>query len=251
MRNVWIIAFNSWQENLRSRFYMLAVIFGGVTLYVSLLLGLLAADQELRVLLDFGLSFIELMALAGAAYGAATIILREMETKTIYLILTRPVSRGQYLLGRFIGLLLSILASMLLMAAAHLSLLFVKGWEWQWGYFLALWGSFLKVSLAAALTTFMALFSSSALTALCISAILWSLGHFLPEIRFMIAWGSARAAMVPLTILSYVIPNLQLLNYRDHLGSGQQAFFVPLAYAAAYAGVWLGLACLYLRKKEF
>lgn len=256
MKMILILALNSWQENLKSRFYLLSVAFGVVFLYISLLLGLLAVDQELRVLLDFGLGFIELLGLAGALYGATTVILREMETKTIYLILTRPVGRGQYLLGRFAGLMISVLVSMFLMSCVHLSILFWKGWAWSPAYLAAFLGAYLKVLVTAALATFLALFSSSVLTALGLAAILWTLGHFLPEIRYMIAWGPPRPAILPLTALSYVLPDLQLYNYRDRLAATSIApkefpLVAWLVYAAAYTAVWLALSRLLLRKKEF
>jgi Cu-processing system permease protein len=245
---VWV-ALNGWQESLRSRYFLLCAVFGVVTLYVSMILGLLAADQELRVLLDFGLSLIELLGLAAAAYGAATIVLREMETKTIYLVLTRPVSRPQYLLGRFAGLMLSVGASMSLMACVHLSILLWKGWAWSAAYPAALLGSFLKLLAVAAMTLFLALFSSSTLTALAIAGILWALGHFLPEIRFMIRWTSQGAILAPLTALSYVIPDLQRLNLRDRLAEG--GTLSAIGYALAYSAAWLALASVKLRRKEF
>jgi ABC-type transport system involved in multi-copper enzyme maturation permease subunit len=251
-RTIGIVAWNTFQDNLRSRYYLLCLVFGGVVLYVSLLLGLLAADQEVRVVLDFGLSLIELLGLAAAVYGAATIVLREMETKTIYLILTRPVSRSQYLVGRFAGLMLSTAAVMAAMAALHLPILFWKGWAWSWLYPASIAGSFLKLLITAALTMFLALASSSILTALVITMILWTLGHFLPEIRFMIRWnaGAQGAISVPLTALSYVVPDLQLLNLRD-MWERPAGMVRPVAYALAYAGVWVALAAARLRRKEF
>ncbi len=253
LRTVAILAANSWQENLRSRFFLLSAVFGGVFLYVSLLLGVLAVDQELRVLLDFGLGFIELLGLSGALYGATTVILREMESKTITLILTRPVGRGPYLLGRFAGLLFSLLVSMGLMSAVHLSILFWKGWAWSWDYPWALCGAFLKVLVTAALGTFVALFSSSAPTALTIAGTLWTLGHFLPEIRFMIPWGSPWG--IPLHLASCVIPDLQLFNLRDRAWAGsaqaEPAVLIWLLYALVYSSVWLFLARQLLRRKEF
>jgi len=255
VKNVWILASNSWRENLRSRYYLMTAVFGVVLLYVSLLLGVLAADQEVRVLLDFGLGAIELMGLAAAVYGACTIILREMETKTIYLILTRPVGRGEYLLGRFLGLMLSVAVSMALMACVHLSILFMKGWTWKPVYALAFSGACLKVLICAALALFVALFSTSVPTALTIVGILWSLGHFLPEIRYLIASSSLRAA-TPLKVLSYLIPDLELYNTRDRLSPiplspGEPSVWAWLGYAAVYSGAWLGLSRLWLRKKEF
>ncbi len=244
------VAVNTVQESARSRFFALCLVFGGVVLYASLVLGLLAADQETRVLLDFGLSLIELLGLAAAVYGSATIVLREMETKTIYLILTRPVSRPAYLLGRFAGLMAATAAAMLVMALLHLALLFAKGWAWTPLYLCAVAGSYLKVLVVAALTLFLALFSSSILTALVIALILWTLGHFLAEIRYMIRWGAGVRLIAPLQALSYVVPDLQLLNLRDRLG-GPQPLLAPLGYAVVYAGVWLSLAAARFSRKEF
>ena len=255
MRKVALLALNSWQENLRNRFYMLALVFCLVLLYVSLIFGLLAVDQELRVLQDFGLALTELMGLAGALYGATTAILREMETKTIYLILTRPVRRGEYLLGRFAGLMLSVLASMSLMAFFHLVLLFYKGWHWEAYYLWAFLGAFLKVLITASLALFLALASSSVLTAGSLAAILWTLGHFLPEIRRLISEGAPAVAILPLTVAAYVLPDLQLFNVRDRIPTGtlqwaEAPLYVWFGYAALYSAVWLVLSRHWLRKKE-
>jgi Cu-processing system permease protein len=256
MRNIAILALTGWQENLRRRFYLLSLAFAGVFLYMSLILGVLAVEQENRVLLDFGLGFIELMGLAGALYGATTIVLREMETKTVYLVLTRPVNRGEYILGRFLGLMLSVLASMALMSAFHLSILWAKGWRGPEPYAAALLAAYLKVLVTAALTTFLAIFSSSALTAGAISSVAWTLGHFLPEIRYLISHGASRAAVVPLFAISYIVPDLQLFNLRDRLAATSLA--APeaglawwLGYAVLYTAVWLALAWGLLRRKEF
>jgi len=96
---VGILALGQWREQWRNRSFLVALFFAGILIYASFLLGTLAVDQETRALLDFGLSFIELMGLGLAVFGAATGILREMETKTIYLVLTRPIPRWVYLLG--------------------------------------------------------------------------------------------------------------------------------------------------------
>lgn len=256
MKIVWLLALNQWQENVRSRFHVLSLVFSVVLVLLSLIFGVLAVDQEQRVILDFGLSFIELLALAGALYGAATVILREMETKTIYLVLTRPVSRGRYLLGRYLGLLLSAGAAIGVMAAVHLAALFLKGWSFEASYLKALAGIFLKVGVTAALGVFLAIFSSSVLTSLIIAAVLWTLGHFMAEIRYLIEHGAPRYLTPILMLLSYVPPDLNLFNTRDRLAvtslSGPEApAWVWLGYAVLYAGAWLLAARQLLRRKEF
>lgn len=251
MRTVWLVAANSWRESLRSRFFVVSVVFSVVLVFISMIFGVLAVDQELRVLTDFGLGFIELLTLAGALFAATSTILRELETKTIYLVLTRPVSRGQYLLGRYAGLLLSAAAAMAIMAALHVAVLLAKGWTFQAVYLKALAGAYLKVTVTAALGLCLALYSSSALTALIISGVLWALGHFLVEIRYLIEHGAPRSLTPILMALAYVPPDLNLLNARDRLGGVAEApVWTWLAYTALYAGTWLLLARALLRKKE-
>ena len=269
MERVFILAASSLREQWRNRAWQVAMLFAGVMLYFSVLLGILAADQELRALLDFGLSFIELMALAAAIFGAATGVLREMETKSIYLILSRPVSRLEYLLGRYLGLVLSMLAAVSLMAGAHLILLLLRGWSFRADYLLALYGIALKVAVAAAVATFFALFSTSALSALVITAVLWTLGHFIAEMRFLAARGGL--SLVPLAALIQLVPNLQLFNFRDRLDipasaaaghsvaghsvAGHLVAGHPVALATAYAAVYcaccLALAYALIRRKDF
>jgi ABC-type transport system involved in multi-copper enzyme maturation permease subunit len=256
MRNIAILAWTGWQENLRRRFYLVSLAFAGIFLYMSLILGVLAVEQEARVLFDFGLGFIELMGLAGALYGATTVVLREIETKTVYLILSRPVGRGEYLLGRFLGLMLSVLSSMALMAAFHLVILKAKGWHGPEPYLACFCGAFLKVLVTGALATSLAIFSTSALTAGVISATAWTLAHFLPEIRYLVSHGASRGLAAPLFALSYVLPDLQLLNLRDRAAavslSGPEAGWAwLLGYAVLYSAAWLGLGWALLRRKEF
>lgn len=251
-----ILAYHSWREQLRNKSFAVALLFSAVILYVSLLLGTLAVDQELRVLLDFGLGFIELMALFMAVYGAATAVLREIETKTIYLILTRPISRADYLIGRFMGLFLSVLSAILAMGAVHLAVLKAKGWAFDPEYLLAVLGIVLKLAVATALAGFWALASTSVLSALTITGIVWTLGNFLPEIEFLVRRTSHHWAAVPMLGLTYLLPNLQLFNFRDRLDVPATALAAEpvaaaLLYAVGYSAACIALSYAFFRKKEF
>lgn len=254
MTKVRVLALSGLQEQWRNRAYQVAMLFGGVMLYLSVLLGMLAVDQELRALLDFGLSFIELMAIGAAIFASATGILREMETKSIYLILSRPVTRLEFLVGRYLGIVLSMTLATLLMAAVHVSLLKARGWGFQADYLLALLGIVLKLGVATAIATFFALFSTSALSALGTTAILWTLGHFIPEMRFLAQRGSF--PVVPLLVLMRLLPNLQLFNFRDRLEVPESVFAgepvaLAVVYAVAYSSVCIALAYALIRRKDF
>ncbi|MBP9127735.1 MAG: hypothetical protein KBG07_03095, partial [Elusimicrobia bacterium] len=100
MRSLLAIARYTFLQQFRNRLYLVVVLFGLLMMGATLLFGALAGDQEVRVILDLGLVTAELFGLAMAVFGAVTLVLEEMESKTIYLILTRPLPRPVYVVGR-------------------------------------------------------------------------------------------------------------------------------------------------------
>lgn len=253
MRFVWILAKNTWVEQLRSRFFNLIWIFGGVLLYASLLVGVLAVEEQTRVILDMGLALIELLCLAAAVFVAANSILREMELKTIYLILARPVPRGAYLIGRFLGLQLSVLTAGLVMAGMHLTLLFWRGWTWEPAYPLMLLGCFEKVFLVSSMTLCLSLLSTSVMSALTMTGILWALGHFTEEIRFLTAHPHTPIGWV-LHYVNPLLPDLQAFNFRDFVpaaGAAPWTAATAAGYLVIYSGACLLFAYALFRNKEF
>ncbi|MEK7722341.1 MAG: hypothetical protein AAB359_08130, partial [Elusimicrobiota bacterium] len=140
------VAFNSFQESVRNRFFTLFAVFAFTAVYASVLAGALAVEQEARVLTDFGLALIELTALAYSLFGAATAMLIEAETKTIYLVFSRPVPRWAYLAGKLGGTLLTAGLMLVIMGAMHISLLAFRGFGLPDFYAWALAGTFLKLA---------------------------------------------------------------------------------------------------------
>ncbi len=254
MRAFGILAANTWRELLRTRFMPVVALFGGVLVYMGLLLGALAGDVELRVLLDVGMSVVELMTCGAVAYCAATGLLQEIETKTLYLVLTRPVPRHTYLLGRFTGATAAAASAALLMGLVEALLLLFKGWRPGWELPLALWGVGLEIVVTAAAATLLALISTSVLSAMTMTGIVWVLGHFVPEIRFLAHRSHAAAAKLLLPAV-YLLPDFSRLNFRDHLHLPGTlwtgALFGGPLYAAAYALVCLGLTAALFSRKEF
>jgi ABC-type transport system involved in multi-copper enzyme maturation permease subunit len=244
------VAFNSFAESVRHRFFTLFAVFAFTAIYASLLAGVMAVDHEARVLADLGLALVELTALAYVLFQASTALLREAETKTIYLVFSRPVARGAYLGGKLAGVLLTAAFMLLVMGAMHLSLLLLRGFGLPDGYAWALLGSFLKLAVIVSFAFFVSLFSTSSVSTLVISGIMWTLGHFAPETRFL-AEQAAGAKALALKGAMLLVPNLQLFNARDAAGA---AMALPAAALPAAAGWLLAfyLACLWLlARKEF
>jgi len=244
------VALNSFSESVRNRFFTIFAVFALAAIYASVLAGVMAVDQEGRVLADMGLVLMELTVLAYALFNASSVLLREAETKTIYLVFSRPVPRWAYLGGKLGGSLLTSVLMLAVMGLMHLLLLKLRGFGVPPGYAWALAGSFLKIAVITSFALFVSLFSTSSVSTLVISGVLWTAGHFAAETRFLASQAAGAKAAV-LNAAVWLIPNFQLFNARD--AAGAAAALPPAAFLSAAAWV-LGtyLAALWLlSRKEF
>jgi ABC-type transport system involved in multi-copper enzyme maturation permease subunit len=237
-------------QQLRNRLYLVVVLFGFVITLTSLLFGAVAGDQELPVILDVGLAATELFALVSALFGAVTLILDEVESRSLYLVLARPLSRWKYVVGRYGGLLLAISAATALMGAFHGGLLFLKGWEPECGFFLAFPCILLKAAVITALGLFFSLSSTSAPASTIFTLFFWLLGHFKGEIRFVAEKTGSVLLEGGMKAFLFVVPDLTLLGYRDLLGVPNLWEGAHLGWGALHAALYVA-ACLFLSSAFF
>ena len=246
------IARYSLRENYKNRFFGLFIIFAGVLIYTSLLAGVMAVDEEVRVITDLGLALMELITLAYTLLAAATAITSEIKTKTIYLVFSRPVPRQAYLAGKAAGLYAASAFMLGMMALIHLSLIYFRGFVLPPFYLQAVFFIWCKLLVITSAALFISLFATSTVSTVAISGILWTLGHFTSEAKFLVTRSSGAAAPV-LKAAAYAIPNFQLFNLRD-LGAGAPAGASP-GFLAGYLLLWLIVPYLFsyllLRNKEF
>ena len=141
----------TFKQHLRHRVYLTVGLFGLVLLAGSLVAASLAAEERIRLLLDLGLAGIELLALVAIVFVTVSLVLDEIDARSITLILTRPVKRLDYILGRYLGTFFSIAFGMILMALLHVGILLAVGWPPQWTYVMAWTCSLGKVAVVGSL----------------------------------------------------------------------------------------------------
>ena len=264
MRSVLAIAKYTILEQIRNRLYLIIVFFGAALLAASLLLGALAPGHKVRVIFDLGLMALELFGLATAIFGSVTLILQEIESKTIYLLLTRPLKRPYYILGRFTGLIVAVVITMATMALLHLLVMildpeafktFVEGWSFWVVYPNLILMSVCKMLIIAAVAIFFSLFATSSVSALVFTGCFWVAGHFGPEMSFLLKKSEAGFLTTIVKWGLSILPNFQYLNFRDTYSipgfSGFEFFGWALLYTFAYSAFFLVLSALLFSKKEF
>ena len=254
MRKVLGIARYTFTEIFRNKVYYVLVLFAAVLLGSSLLLGTLGGEQKNRMILDFGLVGVEYFSLMVAVFAATPLILEEMEARTLHLILSRPVARYQFVVGRFLGLLLLLSVAYLVMVAGHLGVLLSQEISPDRHYFLSLLYSWEKIVVITAVGVTFSLFATSAVSAVSFTFFFWVMGHFSSEMRFLAGKSARPLTTVFFDVFYYVVPNFQLMNLRDLPAAGLAGtgWLWPAAgYGITYTTACLALTIWLFRKKEF
>jgi ABC-type transport system involved in multi-copper enzyme maturation permease subunit len=253
MRKIFGIARYTFIEIFRNKVWYVLILFSAILIVSTMLLSTLGGEQKDRLILDLGLAAIEMISFLTTVFAAVNLVLSEMESRTLYLILTRPVSRAIFITGRFLGLIAIMTCAFLLMTAAHASLLAVIHAPLDRYYVLSLFFSWEKIVVITAVALVFSLFSTSAASALTFTCFFWIMGHFSTEILYLARKASQPTLMVLCKIVYYLFPNFEMMNIRDLPPDVYNPRWLWAAggYGLSYTCVCLALTALLFRKKEF
>lgn len=264
INSIFAIAKYTMIEQIRNRLYLIIFFFTATVMGLSILLGSLAPGQKVRVIFDFGLVTLETFGLIASIFGAVTLVLQEIESKTIYLLLTRPLGRSVYIVGRFSGLMVAIAFTVVAMAIFHVAVMmidfqafkiFIEGWNFQMIYPLFIIMALGKILVITSVAVFFSLFATSSVSALVFTVFFWIAGHFGVELAFMIKKAFAGTMQHIVSWISYLLPNFHYFNFRDTFQipqfPGLHFLQWSLLYGITYASFFLGLSVILFKRKEF
>lgn len=246
MRTVRVLALNVFRELIREK---VVLGFSSVALFLvilSLFLGEFSFDEQDRLMVDFSLMIAEWTAVALALIQGASALPREIGRQTCLLVLSRPVSRAQFLGGQFAGLVLVLVVLTAVLLAA-LSLL--RG---QFSAVLALLT--VSILLKAVVLLAWALLASNFVrpTLAVLSGLtLYLLGHWLGDLAFF-AEKAGHASWV--AALRWTVPNFDLFNWKDHFHLVHPPpggdIMGMILQCAAWTGIYLGLSGILFGRKD-
>jgi ABC-2 type transport system permease protein len=120
LKKLWIIAANTFTETLRQPVYAVIVISGLILLFISPSVTMYTLDEDIKLLRELGLSTLFLSGLFIAIFSAAGAVTEEIETKTITTVLSKPVSRSVFILGKFFGVVTAVALAHFILTLAML-----------------------------------------------------------------------------------------------------------------------------------
>jgi ABC-type transport system involved in multi-copper enzyme maturation permease subunit len=253
MKNIITIAKNTFILESRDRMILGVLIFAFGYLAVTLFLANLVL-HELPMVKSFGLTGIYFVNAITALFLGTTAFFKDLERKVVYFILSKPVSRAQFLLGKFFGLCLVLLVTSAILGVAYLGLIAFEGGGFDVLGLLAIAMQFLEMVLFLAFAIFVSTFSSSLLSIVYTSAVFF-LGHVVSSlIQDATTIGITGGRLAVIKGLYYIFPNLEKFDIRNiavHAVTAPFASFaLALLYTIIYSAVLLVLGSWIFAKKE-
>ena len=241
---------------LRNRVLQVVILFAAGMLAASLLFGALGGMAQKRLLLDLGFAAIETFGLVMAVFSGVVLVREEVESRTLALILSRPVRRLEYLAGRYAGLVIGLGILLLTLSLIHAGLLAAKGADLDWRHAAVFGLTWLKLAVISSLALAVSLFATSTESAVTFSLVFWALGHFSQELRFLAEKSPTVLARWGILLVTWITPDLAVFNLRDTWdavpspGAASAWLGASVAYAAAYIVAALGAAGFLFARKE-
>ncbi len=256
MRAIGIVAVNTFREAVRDRVLYNLVFFALLMIAAAILVGQISIGIEDIVIVSLGLSAISLIGLLMAVFIGVSLVYKEMDKRTLYAVLSKPVRRWEFLLGKYAGLLLTLGVNTFFMTVGlFAAMLYVKRGlaAGDVSTMIAAYFILLKLGLVVALALLFSCFTTP-LLAILFTAGLYVTGLFAHQIRtFRNITGSA-ALDAAAVWLSYLLPNFENFNV---IAAAAHRRAIPGAliaqntvYALVYAAVVLVAASVVFSRRN-
>jgi ABC-type transport system involved in multi-copper enzyme maturation permease subunit len=251
MSAVVTVAGGVFRESIRDRVAYNLVFFAVLLMAASFLLAQLTAGQDVKIIKDLGLASASAIGVFIAIFIGISLVAREVERRSIYSLLAKPVTRNQFILGKYLGLVLTLVANLAVMAAAFYGVLAYLD-SITPGNIKAAWEApatdprmlkaFLLIGVELMLVTAVALFFSTFSTPMLSAALtfaVYGIGHFSADLRNLGDILESPAAGAVARGLYYALPNLEPLNVRAAVVHAQPVTVEHMLWATSAIGVYI------------
>ena len=253
MHKTLAIAANTFREAIRDRILYLLLAFALLMIASSLVLSLLTVGSREKIIQDLGLSAISLFGVLTAIFVGVGLVFKEIDRRTIYTIVTKPVGRAQFILGKYLGLALTLTVNLVVMTAGFYTLLAIEG-SARARLLPAVLLTLFELLVVTAVAIFFSSFSTPILSALftlscyLVGHLTWSLR--LLQGRLHAGWGRALCE-----VLYWVLPNLERFNIKAEAVHGAPVtageMVLAMLYGVAYATLVIAAACACFQRRDF
>ena len=267
MRQVTLVAGSVFKESVRDRVPYSLMLFAILLMAASYLISQLTAGQDLKIIKDLGLAAISMIGLLIAIFIGIGLVSKEVERRSIYSLLAKPVSRTSFILGKFAGLVLTLVANVGAMTLAYFLVLAYMYWMAEPGI-RAAWPApatdprllvpivliLAQLTIVTAIALLFSTFSSPLLSALLTLGV-WTAGHFNADLRNVESVIESPPAVYTARALYYLLPNFAAFDVKAQVVHGEAVSLLQvgltLLYAVTYVSALLAASVAIFRRRDF
>jgi ABC-type transport system involved in multi-copper enzyme maturation permease subunit len=253
MRAIAIVAGGVFRDSIRERIAYGLVFFALLIMAASFLLAQLTAGQDVKIIKDLGLAASSAIGLFIAVFFGIGLVTKEVERRSIYGLLSKPVTRTQFIVGKYLGLSLTLWINLMAMAVALYLVLAYYDWTaldrtkeaWEAPALdpnmikaFALIG--VELLLVTAVALFLSTFSSSFL-AVALTMAVYVIGHFGEDLKHLDSIIASPAVANIARGVYYAMPNLDRLDIKSAVVHGVPVSATHMALATLSTGFYIGV----------
>lgn len=254
LNGVLALAVNGFRESRRNRVTVVVYLFAFILIFSATFALDMTVGTFERVMTDLGLGVISIITVALTIFLGSGLIPREIERRTIFMIVSKPVARSAFVVGRLLGNLMTSFFVLIIMSLLLLGQMLVEGTPIRESLVVALIGIALEVVVLSCVSFAFAAGSSQFVSAVCCSG-LYFLGHLATDL-----YKVADRAKTPLIgffgkVAYYVLPNLDRLDFKGRATYGDPTPWSELGgsvvYALGYSVVMIVIATAVFERRDF
>jgi ABC-type transport system involved in multi-copper enzyme maturation permease subunit len=268
MRVITLVAYHVFKESVRDKVLYNLVLFAVLMISASFLIGQLTAGQDIKIIKDLGLAASSVFGLFIAVFIGVGLVWKEVDRRSVYALLVKPIRREAFIVGKFLGLALTLAVNLFVMMVALYAVLGFLAWSQPALARAAAVEAppldpnlvkvyaliFVHLLLVTAIALFFSTFSSPMLSA-ALTFGLYVVGHFNDDLaHFETVLKSSAAALVA-KVLYYVLPNLAPFDIKAAVVHGQPVSWGYVAltsgYGLCYAAAVVLLATRIFARRDF
>lgn len=251
---VWAIILNTFREAVRDRVLYAIVFFAAVILLLSAIMDVITIGQRAKIIIDAGLASISIFGTMIAIFVGIGLVYKEIDKRTIYTIVSKPVARWQFLLGKYFGLVLTLLVEVAAMSAIFFVL--VRG---EMGsvpplLFVAVGLTFIELMVICAVAILFSSFSTPILSGMYTLGV-YLIGHLTRDLYHFSFRFEGTFLQKLMLFLYYFFPNLDNFNIRSQAVHGlpvEPAYILfAVGYGMLYITVLLIISSFIFSRRDF
>ncbi|MEK7795368.1 MAG: ABC transporter permease subunit [Candidatus Hydrogenedentota bacterium] len=247
------VAMNTYREAVRDKVLYVLLFFAAATILGSKALGWISVGQDSKIVIDISLAAISVFGALIAIFVGTSLVFKEIDKRTIYTILCRPMHRFEFVLGKFLGLAMLIGTVTIIMTAVAAVYAKLFGGDITLTYFWAVLLIYWQLLLITALSVLLSSLTSPILGAIIVFST-YVLGHATGILVDLPAHFEGTLLESIMKAMYYVLPNLTNFDIRSEAANGvavTTGYVVwALVYGTLYASMLLALAAITFQDKD-